>query len=167
MNKPNAKIKTYLINKKSKKSKNGHRKIDPNRIIPCFFLETGKPNFEFLPNCEQLVPLAHYSWPRNPDTAKIFRGNFQKGIFDAIIHLQNEWGFNIVAVRFLEDKRVHYGFTRKLELQLNSLVRKEKARDASITRAKQVEALTDPRALALIESKGTLQITNHVDNGGI
>jgi hypothetical protein len=167
MNKPNAKIKTYLINKKNKKTKSGHRRIDPNRIIPCFFLETGKPNFEFLPNCEQLVQLAHYSWPRNSDTARVFRGNFQTGILQAIIHLQNEWGFNIVAVKFLEDKRVHYGFTRKLELQLNSLVRKEKSRDALIKRAQQVEAITDPKALKLIESKGTLQITNHIDNGGI
>lgn len=160
---PNAKIKNYLIPKSNNRhSKNGTRKVDPNRVIPCFFIpETGKPNFEFLPNAEQLVTLAYYTFPKNPDSLKVFLRNFQSnGINIAIKHLQNEWGFNIVAVKLPIDKRVHYGFTRKLELQLNSLIRKETARNALIARTQQIEAITDPRALKL-ESKETVEIKNH------
>jgi hypothetical protein len=145
---PSAKIRNYLIEKRNKRSKNGRNKIDPNRIIPCFFVpETAKPNFEFLPNCEQLISLAYYTPPKNPDSAKVFRSNFQAGIYTAIKHLQTEWGFNIVAVKLPDDKRVHYGFTKKRELQLNSLLRAESARDAKIKRVTQIKNIIDPKLL--------------------
>lgn len=144
----------YLIPQGTRGRKRGRCKINPNRIIPIFFdSNTWKPNWEFLPNCEQIIALAGYKLPSHHDSSIVFKA-YARTLTNQISNwLRNEYGFNFLSIKMEEDKRVHYGFSRKMEHQKNNLIRAENRMISAIRMAESKEALTDSRVLQIIKNE--------------
>jgi hypothetical protein len=132
--------------------KRGRCKVNPNRIIPIFFdLNTWKPHWEFLPNNEQIINLAGYKLPKHPDSALVFKSQARTVINQIGKWLCDEYGFNYLSVKMEEDKRVHHGFSRKIEHQKNNLLRVEKRKQAAIKMAEAKEGLTDSKIIDMVK----------------
>ena len=92
--------------------------------------------------------MAGYKWPKNPDIITSYRSRFSVAAHTAINWLRYEFGFgSLVQVRLEEDHRIHVGFTRKLELQMNNLLRFEERENNAHAKKEFIEGMTSPKAI--------------------
>jgi len=130
----------------------GSHKIDCNKIICVFFNEKGKPRWEELFTCDQIMQLVDFVLPRNKN--KIYlRMKFQIQLIKTINWLCEEHGLNMVQIKISDNKRINYGFSKSLQTQASSIDRKIESRNTLIERTKNRKSISNRKALHLLKDK--------------
>lgn len=140
-------------------SKNyGSHKVDPNKIICCFFNEDGKPRWEEMFSIEDLMEMTDYVLPKNKNKTYL-RMKFQCYTILAVNHLCETHGLNILQIRMVigqnkkgTDKiRICYGFSKHLQNQADNIDRKIAFRNTQIERTKNRKQIANKNSLKLIK----------------
>lgn len=132
----------------------GSNKVDCNKIICCFFDENGKPKWNELFTCDQIIEMVDYKLPTNKKLKAHYKCKFRTYLIWAVNWLCEEHGLNIVQARISDNKRVCYGFTKRLQIQASSIDRKITQRNNKIERVKNRKSIADKKSLQLIKHEG-------------